>query len=255
MLHRPPRHFSTKAERRFAPKKRGKLACKIIVFVVGETEAQATLRGQLRLMKCSTDQPDCCIADPPPSLSPSAPAPPAHPLDQLQTQPAQWVRSAGAASPPLLLLQQDLSFALSLAGKSIPDMQLSSQLTLAGSDPGEGHLPSPAALSTASQVTLAAGGELTPLGGCGYHAHTWIPTNFLGEVPGFTLQLLQGCFPKPTAPSCQQEQGKPCPGSPHPLPIPAIPFLVRAALEFADTITTSPVEQDLGTRCSQGSFL
>lgn len=45
----------------------------------------------------------------------------------------------GDASPPPLL-QQDLSFALSEAGKSIPDMQLSSQVTLAGSDLGEGHL-------------------------------------------------------------------------------------------------------------------
>lgn len=135
-------------------KRKGKMACKIIGFTAGETEAWAILEGQLRLMKCSTDQPDCCIAAPFPS---PLPAPPTFSLDQLQTQLAQRVRSVGAARPPLLL--RDLSFALSPAGKSIPDMQLSSQLTLAGSDPRKGHLSSPAALSAASEVTLAARGS------------------------------------------------------------------------------------------------
>lgn len=82
----------------------------------------------------------------------------------------------GDASPPLL--QQDLSFALSAAGKSIPDTQQSCQVTLAGSDLGEGHLLS----------------ELMPLGGPWACAHTQTPTNFPGEVSGFTAQLLQGCF-------------------------------------------------------------
>lgn len=141
----------------FCTQKKGNMACKMICFTVAETEAQATLRGQLRLMKCSTDQPDS--AQPPPFSVPSAPAPPTPPPEQLQTQPAQQVRSVGAASPPqllLLLLQRDISFALSPAGKNIPDMQLSSQLTLAGSDPAEGHLPSPAAISAASKATPAS---------------------------------------------------------------------------------------------------
>lgn len=81
----------------------------------------------------------------------------------------------GAARPPqllLLLLQRDISFALSPSGKNIPDMQLSSQLTLAGSDPAEGHLPSPAAISTASKATPASGARADALGGPGVHAHT-----------------------------------------------------------------------------------
>lgn len=87
-------------------------------------------------MKCCTDQPDCCTATPLPQLL----------LHLLWTR-SRHSHPVGDASSPLL--QQDLSFALSAAGKSIPDMQLSCQVTLAGSDLGEGHLLS----------------ELMPLGG------------------------------------------------------------------------------------------
>lgn len=91
-------------------------------------------------MKFCSNQSNCCTALP-------------QLLSHLWTR-SRHSRPVGNASPPLL--QQDLSFALSAAGKSIPDMQLSSQVTLAGSDLGEGHSPS----------------ELMPLGGHGnVHRH------------------------------------------------------------------------------------
>lgn len=150
--------LSTKAQWHFAPKKtKGKMACKITGFTVGETEAQ-TPGGQLRLTKGGTDHCDCCVAAPLPSSYTSS-----------GTAPDTVAQQARSASPPLL--QWDLSSALSQAGKSIPDMQLSSQLTLAGSDPGEGHLPSPAALSAASKVTPAAGSTQRPWQAVGTQAH------------------------------------------------------------------------------------
>lgn len=131
---------------------------------IGETEARAALRAT----KCCTDQSNCCTATPLPQL-----------LSHLLWTSSRHSRPVGDASLPLL--QQDLSFALSAAGRSIPDMQQSCQVTLAGSDLGEGHSLS----------------ELMPLGGavgmC-THTHTETPANFPGEVSGFTPQLLQGCF-------------------------------------------------------------
>lgn len=44
------------------------MVCNIICSTTGETKAQATLGGQLRLVKCSTDQPDSCITTPLPHL-------------------------------------------------------------------------------------------------------------------------------------------------------------------------------------------
>lgn len=95
-------------------------------------------------------------------------------------------------------------------------------------------------------------GGADSLGGPWLCARTQTLTNFPGEAAGFTPRLVQGCFvgKQPTALGHWQEQGKPCPGSPHPLPAPATPLLVQAALKFADTIITSPVEKELRTRCS-----
>lgn len=114
-------------------------------------------------------------------------------------------------------------------------MQLSSQVTLAGSDLAEGHLL----------------GELMPLGGPWACVHTQTPTNSRRGAC-FHTPAPPGLLPMPAA--SKQEWGKPCPDSPSPLPAPAIPVLVQAALQFAHANTTSPMEKELGTRCSQGSF-
>lgn len=150
---------------------------------IGETEARAALRAT----KCCTDQSNCCTATPLPQL-----------LSHLLWTSSRHSRPVGDASLPLL--QQDLSFALSAAGRSIPDMQQSCQVTLAGSDLGEGHSLS----------------ELMPLGGAvGMCTHTHRrPQTFQERC---LVSHPSSSRAASYASSIQQEWDKPCPDSPSPL--------------------------------------